>query len=566
MAENIMRRLRVALIVDDAPQSSVCRELLERSKKARNYSIEFLVVQEKPTKVNSSGFVSRVLRSLRQRGLKGLAQRIGFRVIEKAERFQTLHELEYQDFYSSHGLDEVDIEKIHVRPVISKSGFVYRYSPDDIRQITSRNPDVLIRCGSGILLGEILEAARFGILSFHHANNEVNRGTPPGFWEVFNREPSTGFIIQRLSSELDGGDVLFRGSIPTTPPYDLNATRLYLKATVFMHTLLERIGERGALPEAYRKAPYAYPLYKTPTLGDQIKYVSRKFAHSGNAFIDTVRGKVLRWGVAYQFVDDWKNAVLWRSTVIRNPPNRYLADPFVFHKDGYHVCFVEDFNYSTNTGHITAFRIDRDGYTELGCALREDFHLSYPFVFEESSDLYMCPESQAAREIRLYKCVSYPLGWQLHRVLMKGVSAADTSLFKHNGKWWMLTNIDSSESGDHCSELHVFYADDVDSSSWTPHPMNPVIFDSRRARNGGLLFHRDGVYRVFQVQGFETYGESMGIARITELTTTRYEEEVLCSITPTFFAGLKGTHTYSFAGGLLAIDFLKYERYKKYRN
>jgi hypothetical protein len=557
-----MRRLRVAIIVDDAPQSTTCHELLERSKNAENYSIEFLVVQEKPTKVNSSSFPSRVSRNLRHHGLMGVAAKLGFRLIEKVERFRTLREQRYQDFYRSHGLDEVEIEKVYVRPLISKSGFVYRYSEDDIRKITSRNPDVLIRCGSGILRGQILEAARFGILSFHHANNAVNRGTPPGFWEVFNREPSTGFIIQRLSSELDGGDVLFRGSIPTSPPYVLNAARLYLKATVFMHNLLERVGETGALPAAHPKTPYAHPLYKTPGLAHQIRYVSKKFAHSGNAFIDTVRGKVLRWGVAYQFVDDWQSAVLWRSTVIRNPPNRYLADPFVLYKNGSHLCFVEDFNYSTNKGQITAFEITRDGYTELGCALKEDFHLSYPFVFEDSTDLYMCPESQAAREIRLYKCVSYPLEWKLQRVLMKGVSAADTILFKHDGKWWMLTNIDSSESGDSSSELHVFYADDVDSSNWTPHPMNPVIFDSRRARNGGLLFHRDGIYRVFQVQGFGRYGESMGIARITQLTTARYEEQVLCSITPNFFAGLIGTHTYSFAGGLLAIDFLKYERYK----
>jgi hypothetical protein len=329
-----------------------------------------------------------------------------------------------------------------------------------------------------------------------------------------------------------------------------------------MHTLLERIGETGALPDAYRKAPYAYPLYKTPALGDQIKYVSKRFARSGHGFIDRVRGKTLRWGVAYQFVDDWKSAVLWRSTVISNPPNRYLADPFVLYKNGSHVCFVEDFNYSTHRGQITAFKIGPDGPTELGCALKEDFHLSFPFVFEESSGVYMCPETLAAREIRLYKCVSYPLGWELHRVLMRGVSAADTILFKHDGKWWMLTNIDSSESGDHCSELHVFYADDLGSSNWTPHPMNPVIFDSRRARNGGVLFDRDGVYRVFQVQGFDVYGESMGIARITELTATRYQEQVLCLITPSFFAGLKGAHTYSFAGGLLAFDFLKYETYK----
>ena len=557
-----MRRLCVALIVDDAPQRSVYWDLIERSKKAKHYSIEFLVVQQKTTKVDSRSFVSRVFRHLRQHGLKSLIEKIGFLSIEKVEKFRTLRDQKYKDFYRSYSLDEVEIEKLYVRPLVSKSGFVYRYAEEDIQKITSRKPDVLIRCGSGILRGQILEAARFGILSFHHANNEINRGTPAGFWEVFNREPSTGFIIQRLSTELDGGDVLFRGSIPTSPSYVLNAIRLYLKSNVFMHNLLERVGETGALPGAHRKAPYAHPLYKTPALRDQIKYVSKKFTHSGSGFFNRVRRRKLRWGVAYQFVGDWKSAVLWRSTVIRNPPNRYLADPFVLYKNGSHVCLVEDYNTSTNKGHISAFKIDRDGYTELGCALKEDFHVSYPFVFEDSSELYMCPETQAAREIRLYKCVNYPLGWQLHRVLMKGVSAADTTLFKRDGKWWMLTNIDTSELGDHCSELHVFYADDLGSSNWTPHPMNPVIFDSTRARNGGLLFDHDSVYRVFQVQGFGVYGEAMGIARITELTTTRYEEQVVYFITPSFFAGLIGTHTCSFAGGLLAIDFLKYERHQ----
>ncbi len=45
------------------------------------------------------------------------------------------------------------------------------------------NCDVLIRCGKGILRGDILYAARHGILSFHHADNRINRGGPPGFWE-----------------------------------------------------------------------------------------------------------------------------------------------------------------------------------------------------------------------------------------------------------------------------------------------------------------------------------------------------------------------------------------------
>ena len=102
---------------------------------------------------------------------------------------------------------------------------------------------MLLRGGSRILQREILNICKYGIISFHHANNDVNRGGPPAFWEVFNREPSTGFIIQRLFDELDGGDVLFKGAIRRSPLYLLNLIRLYRIAYIFMHKLFDCVPE-----------------------------------------------------------------------------------------------------------------------------------------------------------------------------------------------------------------------------------------------------------------------------------------------------------------------------------
>ena len=124
-------------------------------------------------------------------------------------------------------LDTFHVPKIHVRPLKSTSGLIYRYREEDLGTIKSLNVDVLLNGQSGTFRGGILTVCEFGIISFHHGNNDVNRGGPPGFWEVFNREPSTGFAIQRLPDELDGGDaqvvsdvvigrdVLIRGSIAT---------------------------------------------------------------------------------------------------------------------------------------------------------------------------------------------------------------------------------------------------------------------------------------------------------------------------------------------------------------
>ena len=169
----------------------------------------------------------------------------------------------------------------------------------------------------------------------------------------------------------------------------------------------------------------------------------------------------------------------------------------------------------------------------------------------------MCPETHQSRDIRIYKCVEFPLRWELHKVLMNDIAAVDTSIFEHDGKFWMLTNIDSSPWGDYSSELHIFHSDTFDSSNWIAHPGNPVVFDSQKARNGGLILDNGDIYRVFQIQGFDTYGAAMGVAKITQLNCDGYQEEVVCEILPNFFPHIRGTHTLSYDDGTMVIDFVK---------
>ena len=71
-----------------------------------------------------------------------------------------------------------------------------------INTIKQLNLDIIIRGGSGILKGEILNSAKFGVISFHHGDNLVNRGGPSGFWEVYEKNPKTGFTIQILMNNL----------------------------------------------------------------------------------------------------------------------------------------------------------------------------------------------------------------------------------------------------------------------------------------------------------------------------------------------------------------------------
>lgn len=564
-----MRKLSVGYLVDDGYQPSLVHELIEKSKSAEHYSIDYLIVQ---TFTEDKKLLKNILTLFKIRDLLKIVAVFCFRGIFALERRMFVRDSKLKSAFDMYQLDAIPVAKITVRPLKSTSGFVYRYREEDLETIKSLNIDVLLDGQSGTFCGGILTVCEFGVISINHGENDVNREGPPGFWQVFSHEPATEFVMQRLLDELGGGDVLMTGSIPTKPTYAQNLARIYKKSDIVIHRFLEDLGMTRILPQTLAKSPCAYRLCTAPSLHVIATYeiktfviMTRKlFNRSSAADRPTISGKYDRWGVAYQFAENWQSSVLGRSKIIANPPYRFLADPFVFRRGNLDVCFVEDYDFRTKRGKISVFKISGDKYEELGSAIDEPFHMSYPFIFTADNELYMCPETAEIREIRLYKCTEFPLQWSLHKTLIKDVSAVDTSIFFFKDRWWLLTNIDTSEIGEFCSELHVFYSDSFDSGAWTPHAKNPVIFDGERARNGG--FFRDGekLLRVFQRQGFDQYGESMGIAQIKDLGTETYREETVSGIEPHFAFAPKiiGTHSFSYNNGLLAIDFLKVERVK----
>lgn len=557
-----MKKLRIGLIVDDSEQSYLNFDLYRRSLDSNYYSIECLVIQ-KIFQSPEDNVIYKIINLIKRKKFKSFIDQLGFKFIDKIENQIANRKENFKKFFVKHNLSEFNVPKVYVKPIISASGLVYRYHDDDLNKIRDLNLDALVRGGNGILRGKVLHVCRLGIISFHHANNDINRGGPPGFWEVYNREASTGFVIQRLLPELDGGDIFFKGSISTSLLYKINICRLYIKSSVFLHKTLERLSINTENRFIYPKVPYAYPLYKIPTNSQVISYVIRTILLKLKIEVGKIIGQSYRWSVAYQFTKEWKSAVLWKSKLIKNPPYRFLADPFVTTKNNRTVIFVEDYDYRTDRGKISAFEIDSTGYKELGVALEEDFHLSYPFLLNVAGKLYMVPETHESKDIRIYKCVDFPLKWELHKVIMEDISSSDSNIFKFGDKYWLITNTDSSELYDHGSELHIFYAEEFDSSQWHPHPMNPVIFDSNCGRNGGLILSDGHVYRVFQKQGFNMYGSAMGVSKISILTTEYYEEEILFEIAPKFFKNIKGTHTFSFDSGVLCLDYAKYESYRK---
>ena len=422
-----MIKKKIGLLLDSSTVSKQIFDLVKISYSSENYEITTLIINN--FERYPGNLIIKILKYANNRGFNKLISSILFKFLCKLESKIIKRYRRFDKFYKSYKLSKSNFEIIEVFPFVSKSGLIFKYSETDLHKIKKANLELIVRAGGGILSGPILKSCPNGIISFHHGDNKINRGGPPGFWEVFYGLPSTGFVIQRLKEELDGGDILYRGYISTSWFYSLNLVRLYEISNSSLKIVLDNLTSNNPELVSYEKVPYFKPLYTTPNLFEITFYLFKTIFNLLKKIKPKLLGKKNQWGVAYQFTESWKDVTLRKSIKIPNPVNRYLADPFLIKKNGIHYCFVEDYNYKIKRGGISVYKITKNNCLYLGSALKEKFHLSYPFLFNYKNQLFMCPESHKNRSIRIYKCIDFPLKWKFHSTIMKDVSAVDTNIF-----------------------------------------------------------------------------------------------------------------------------------------
>jgi hypothetical protein len=127
----------------------------------------------------------------------------------------------------------------------------------------------------------------------------------------------------------------------------------------------------------------------------------------------------------------------------------------------------------------------------------------------------------------------------------------DTTIWEHEGLWWLMTTSAEPSAGAGC--LLLFYSTSL-TGEWHFHPANPISTDIRKSRGAGRVFSsRNRLIRPSQ-NGTPSYGFAVEFNEITELSRERYSERHLRSITPEHWGGLSGVHTYNSIGNIELID------------
>jgi len=450
------------------------------------------------------------------------------------------------------------VESLSVTPITKR--FVHRFPVEAIDQIRARNLDVLICFGFNILHGEILQAAKYGIWSYHHGDNDYYRGGPAYFWELYENNPVSGAILQVLTEDLDAGRVLYKGHFATEPGFSLERNRVqpYWGASTFMIQKLWELRKHGwdhVERNIVKPAPYLgrKKIYTAPTNAEMLRWLAPLMIRKSAA--RAVRApKIPHWRLAIRHgglpVSTSPAADLRGFRWIESPKGRYYADPFLIEAEGITWVFFEDFDYSLGRATISCAEVREGKLSTPITALERPYHLSYPCVFRDGNQWYMVPETAKNGTVELYRCARFPDRWELDRVLLK-TRAVDTTVWAEAGLVWFFVTIQEPRGG--ASGLWLFSAESA-AGEWTPHPANPISTDVRKSRGGGAIFRRDGkLFRPSQdCSGF--YGRAFALNEIVVLNPWEYCEKPYVIVEPTWAKGLVGTHTYSRAGEFEIID------------
>ncbi len=436
---------------------------------------------------------------------------------------------------------------------IPSGKFGQQFNTEDLALIQSENLDFIIRFGFNILKGEILNAAKWGIWSYHHGNPEEYRGGPPGFWEILHGKKTMGAILQRLTPKLDQGIVLHKGIFPTVMhSYGEMIDRFLYGTSTWLRNAALQIHFGNLDPEiGIYEIKNPGPVYKRPSNLLQLNFSIQLFFNR----LKFYRGKYLwrdMWTVgvvdctAEQLVNGQiPSEINWMPEP--EDKQRFYADPFPFPSENGTGLLFEEYDYSQKKAWISKSAITpNDQFLPVKPILEEGTHLSYPFVIEQNGTMYFSPESWQLNKVSLHQ-IHHPT---LSTDLISDGSFIDPSIINYNGNYWLFCTMRQAPS----HQLYLFYSDEL-SGPYKAHQLNPVKTDVTNSRPGGTPFiHNGKLYRPAQ-NCSETYGGSVVINEVLELSTTAFSEVVVNEIKPSpEWKYNRGLHTVTLFQGKLVFD------------
>ena len=419
--------------------------------------------------------------------------------------------------------------------------------------------DVFLDFAGGHLATAAARAARKGVWRVVQRDGIADPAARLAFWPVYRGEAGE-VVVEQVDGCGTRSVVAHAYTAANLHSMRITAhSACWRVASLIPHKvrmLAQGVAAVHAGPSPLEDDPRTHAAATPPQPLELATYIGRNIVRRARASALRRFGRE-QWILLFRLGDDLATDPALFTRIVP-PPDRFWADPHVMQRDGRFYVFLEELLFDSGKGHIAVLPIEADGtHGEAVTVLEREYHLSYPFVFSHDGELYMVPESEQNRTVDLYRCTEFPLRWAHVRTLMSGVTATDSTLLRHDGRWWMFTNLVEIPGASFSEELHVFCSDSLLDGEWTPHVRNPVISDARRARPAGAIIERNGrLYRPAQ-DCAARYGHGIRLHEILRLSDTEYEEKEVDSIMPTWDPRIVATHTLGYVPGLTVLDAVR---------
>ena len=428
---------------------------------------------------------------------------------------------------------------------VSDAGDWQRLPDGLLAQIKADRIDALVKFGMGLLRIPPADALPVPILSYHHGDPAAFRGRPAGFYEMLSGANVMGQVVQRLTNQLDAGEIVAFAETRVAPhSYRQTLIEAYRQSPLILRPAIAACLEgRGRAPAQPGK------IYRLPSSGVVTRFLIKQ---TGQALARLSYGltKEKGWFIATapiaadqsidSLVDALKEERGW-SRLATPRGYRFLADPF-FHPDG--GLLVEGLNSRSNRGEILHVA---DG--EARPASGRGGHYSYPATCFDDGAWHVLPEVSEWSPAMGYRLDPDGLGQPFELAMAGRPRLLDPTPFRDGESLYLFANL--AEEGS--SVLRLWMSDSL-SSRFVEHPDSPIRISPNGSRmGGGLLRTREGLIRVGQdLRG--DYGNGISLFRVTRIGTERYEEEWIRTIR---FNHCKGPHTLNVKDGRVAFDYYR---------
>lgn len=236
--------------------------------------------------------------------------------------------------------------------------------------------------------------------------------------------------------------------------------------------------------------------------------------------------------------------------VIKNTLRFWAADPFIFQYGGDTYIFAELYDYTKCRGGLGYCKWNGKSFGRWKKVISEKYHLSYPYIFEKNGQVYLIPESGAARSLCLYRATEFPDKWEKVSLIRDDVVYADTTPFEFLGHRYAFTYDVSDE------QKYVLLLLDLDNEE-NDLKLDNLDYQELR-RPAGNVFNMDNKLIRPAQNCINQYGEGL-VFYSCEFKDSTYQEKTIMKMFPQELQFsdkmiLDGMHTYNATETFEVID------------